>query len=672
MQMKRKRQPVQSASGPRARWLLAVAFIALAAVQVKAQPSLPAKKGLPVLTRVDQIRTLSPDEADLGYPVRLRAVVTYYGGKGWEFFINDATGGIYINDPAGDFRVHAGQLVQVEGFTSAGGFAPEIINPKVTALGDAPMRRPHRVTLEQLTSGREDSQWVEIEGVVRSAGQENNQPIFTLAVAGGKLKARLPEGTTEALGQLVDAKVSVRGAVGGIFNQNMQLLGVQLFVPSLAFVHVLEPPAGDPFSLPARPVRTILGFTPQGFTGHRVKVQGILTLFRPRQYAFIEDGSGGLYVTTAQATPLAPGDRVEVVGFPAAGDYTPVLEDALFRRIDTGPSPQPIEISAAQALAGGFDTHLVRIKARLLNITTHATDPVLVFQSGRTVFDVQMRGTDWKAKFPKLEPGSQIQLTGICSVNVDDNRMPVSFRLLLRSPDDIVVLERPPRWTLKHALWGLALMAALISAVLLWVFFLRRQVREQTATIREWLHREAALKEQYLELFENANDIVFTLEPSGRIASLNKAGERASGYTRVEAMNMTAAQMVAPEYVSAVQEVLAKALSGQSVPPVELETVAKDGCRVWVEVNLRPIVRNGQIVGLQGIARDVTERKRAEEALQKAKEAAEAASRAKSEFLAIMSHEIRTPMNGIIGMTELALDTNLTPEQREYLGMVRE
>jgi two-component system sensor histidine kinase/response regulator len=104
----------------------------------------------------------------------------------------------------------------------------------------------------------------------------------------------------------------------------------------------------------------------------------------------------------------------------------------------------------------------------------------------------------------------------------------------------------------------------------------------------------------------------------------------------------------------------------------ERSTVDADGNVAWILMTKVPLLgKHGKAVGIVGVNRDITRRKQSEAELLKAKEGAEAASQAKSIFLATMSHEIRTPMNGILGMTELVLDTDLTVEQRENLGLVR-
>jgi signal transduction histidine kinase len=172
----------------------------------------------------------------------------------------------------------------------------------------------------------------------------------------------------------------------------------------------------------------------------------------------------------------------------------------------------------------------------------------------------------------------------------------------------------------------------------------------------DWLN---ILPIAFREVFNAISDPVIVLDRAARIVQGNPAALRVFPTLR----HGDLLDATVPELVHAL-----KKFPGSGGRQAEFESTV--GESVYL-VRADEILTQGEEAGSLVILYDITERKRAEGALKGAKEAAEAASRAKSDFLANMSHEIRTPMNGIIGMTELALDTNLSSEQREYLELVR-
>ena len=600
--------------------LLALFFVLSAALATQASQPPPERPNLPLLTRMEQVRNLTLDEAKLGYPVRLRGVVTYFNPTESDLFIQDSTAGIYIDIGDAKVAVRPGQFLEVEGVTAAPDFAPQVSKPRITILGRAPMPRARRVSYNRMASSMEDSQWVEVEGIVHLASKQGENLVLDLAVEGGRLRALIPEFRQVIPTPLVDAKVRIRGVCGANFNQKNQLVGVVLYVWTLAEVHTQEKAPVDPFAIPSRPIASLLRFTPQGASGHRVRVRGVVTLQQPGRSLFIKDETGGLYVHTQQATPVQAGDQIDAVGFPAVGEYSAVFQDAVFRRIGTGPSPAPIRLTAALALSGAHDADMVSIQARMLDGTLSRGHHTLNMEADNVIFVAQLEDAQPRKSLAALAPGSLLQLSGICMVEADEDRNPRAFRILLRSPDDIVLVKRPPWWTIKHMARTMIIMAALIFIVLLWAVVLKRQVREKTESIREWLRREAAMKARYQELFENANDMVFTCDLEGNFISLNKAGQRISGYNKAEALALSLTQIVAPEHSALARQIIQHDGAQDEPRTCELEIVTKEGRRVCLDLGTRLIYREGRPVEMQGVARDITERKRAADALRQAQD----------------------------------------------------
>ena len=500
-----------------------------------------------VLTEVRQFHHLTGLEARREYPIHVRGTVTYFDPVSHNMFVQDNTEGSYVftNGIERLPAIRTGDEVDITGVTFPGDFAPTIGKPSIRVLGRGRMPAPLAVDVEDIFLGNEDSQWVELEGVIHGLGTVLDHALVTLTWGSRSFKAHIV-GSPALPERFRGAKVRLRGVAGALFNRRRQLLGVQLFVPSMDYMTVLDPAPADPFSLPARDVNELLEFSPGERADRLTHVRGVVMLSNPLGPTWIRGPGGALTIRDHTFAQLAPGDVVDAVGFPEKGPFSPEMHDAVLKRTAGGPQPAPAPVTADEAREGNYDAELVSIDAILTDQINDAAQQVLHLQSGRTSFTARIAN---RPGMPVLTDGAVLRVTGICSVEVDTSHdivVPRTFTLRMRSPADIAIIREAPWWTPERTLRALALTLAVVLLAFSWVVVLRRRVHRQTRVIAEKLTEEARLRDE-----------------------------------------------------------------------------------------------------------------------------AQAANRAKSEFLANVSHELRTPMNGIVGFTALALETGLTGEQREYLETVR-
>jgi signal transduction histidine kinase/CheY-like chemotaxis protein len=626
---------------------------------------------LPAITKAIDIRKMSISEAKRGYPVRLKGVVTYYDPEEPDLFVQDATTGIWVNleivKP--NVPVKAGDVVEVEGVTEAPDFAPQVGNPYFIVLGQASLPLARLVSFHQMASTQEDSQRVEVEGIVHRVWKKSHRLYLDLGIEGGHVTGRIPFFTQAAPTALVGARIRLRGTCGAEFNSRNQLTGIFVNVPYESEMKIIEPALSDPFLIPAQAITDVLRFNPTGGLDQRIKVRGVVTLYLQARAIFIQDDGAALYVKTEQDSPkLEPGDQVEIVGFPGVGVYAPELQGAIFRRTGKAATPIAIPLAAKDALQGDFareilfrshNAELLSVKGRFTGSSLSPGDQVLLLQDGNIVFEARLAEAKVPEAFVKLVEGSQLEVSGICTIEVDENHVPHMFRVRLRSPKDVVVLQLPPWWNLKRMIGLAGTLFLAIFGALGWAAMLRRRVRESTEVIRTTL--------------ESTADGILVADSRGKIVACNRKLEEMwkipKGILRTRDCGTVAdsvlSQLMDPEqFLSLMRQEFANS-SIISDDVVEF----KDD-RVF-ERHSEPQILLGKSIGRVWSFHDITERRQSERNLRAAKEAAEGANLAKSTFLATMSHEIRTPMNGILGMTELVLDTDLTTEQRESLGLVR-
>lgn len=502
------------AASPLTCLMLLFAWIAQAAPTVTQPTSAPDPAEL---TTAAAVRQLTSEQAAQRRPVRIRGVVTYLSGVPQLLFVQDATGGVCVAGPRErDVRpIRPGTSVEIEGVTTTGRLVPAVVGRlkepvKITVLAEGvSLPAPKPVTLAQLSNRDFHGDLIEVEGIVRAVRNESTGApaaealIITLAAGRDRLEAAflLWHGGANYPANLVGATVKIRGVFNSASPEKQQAAAMRLLFTGIKDLRTQQP-ASRPFELPVLAISTLKSAAPDESLPTRARVSGIVTLAVPRKGLFLQGEGGGLWID-APTTDLRAGDRAEVVGFPVRRGTSLAFED-IVSKVDEHPGlPDAPLITPEQALAGDFDARLVRMEALVLEVSRLSEGPTLVLQSGERVYLARIPGTTPGTLDP-VGQNSWVRLTGVCVHNrLPDADAPsaaaanpVSFHLLLNSPEAIDVIHAPGWWTLGRVLLVGSVLAVITITAFAWVALLRLRVARQTSLIRNHLARETLYEER--------------------------------------------------------------------------------------------------------------------------------------------------------------------------------
>jgi len=461
------------------------------------------------ITEADQVLKALKTWPAQDYPVRMRGIITYIDMGLDEFYLQSgAVSFPVLYQPNAGLFPHLGQegcYVELPGVVRDG---EVYCTDALKVIGRGRLPEPRRHSWDYLMTGKDDDQWVEIEGVAGAVQQQR----LMLRVGGNQLMVWINELDKGLEQTLPGSLVRVEGICAPVRNDRGQRLGLRLLTPSSECIQVVNAVPQDPFGLPLVPIgRIVYGQIDASNQPVRmVRTSGVVTYQDP-QVLFVQNGDDGLAVVVRAGVEAGTGDVVEVAGVVQADGFSPKLAEALVRKVGHGhlPAPRTIRLLTSEAADSGeyHDSTRVAVEAILLAQHTTGFAQVLTLEQGgaRQTFSAYVPLRYHEAAAPPM--GSRLRAVGVlkakCDTAPDFGQTVTTFELFINSMADITVLERPPWWTARHTLWALGGTGGVLALALAWVVLLRRQVGQRTLELHHKIEEhERAEKQLEAEIAE--------------------------------------------------------------------------------------------------------------------------------------------------------------------------
>ncbi|HEX4608507.1 MAG TPA: ATP-binding protein [Urbifossiella sp.] len=465
------------------------------------------------MTTARAVRELPREQAAAARPVELTGIVTRANHVVGDLFLQDETGGIYVNQTPLVAGLAERDRVTVRGVTDPGTFAPSVRAVTISKLGAGTLPKPELHNLDPDDNRWLDARYVELRVYVQSASSGNGYVRLGVATAKGVATVFVPDtpAARERAGGLIGSVVRVLGVCAS--PQHDPKTGVagrvgRIHAHSLDSVEVL--PGGEIAPGVVSVARVRQGFVPGPAPFARpFAVRGVVTLVEEmdgEQYLVIQDDTGAARVSPAATAPARVGDTVEVIGFAQEFDPAVVLVNATVRAAPPLPVPASAATTADQLVRGTRWGVLAEVEGEVRSVTARRGEVLIRCVDGANRFTVLLATAAPPADLTGLEPGTRIAVTGVptpTAPRAGDGGD--GFRLIARTPADVRVVAPPVNpaangwWTaerVQNLILGVGAVGLLTTA---WLLLLRGQVRRQTAVIREQYERQARLEESLQE-----------------------------------------------------------------------------------------------------------------------------------------------------------------------------